>query len=278
MFFLFFFFAVFLQDPVVRVEAILVDCKDAVSVSLATDGSLYLSDRGVNSIIQYSLGRTRSFGETGWGNDSFDNPSDICASFFLDIYVTDKNNNRIQRFDKNMVFIETIAKNSGYNIDSFRPQACAITYQGEIIILESESQRIVKLNPKNKESVEFTSYNKGPGAFRDLKDISISPDNNVIVLDRDRILIFDLFGNFARTISLEPGNNWKTIFSDHSRLFAVSSQKIVAFNFDGGLLFEITSSSIPGFPTDDFRDICASDSSLFILTAKELLHCSLLLN
>ncbi len=46
----------------------------------------------------------KSIGGYGWSNSTFDEPVDIYATD-LRVYVTDKNNNRVQVFDKDLNFL-----------------------------------------------------------------------------------------------------------------------------------------------------------------------------
>jgi len=78
---------------------------NAVSFSINPVGSIYITDADKNEIIKLdTLGNELNrIGGYGWNPAAFDFPADIFAQT-LKVYVADKNNNRIQVFDKDLNF------------------------------------------------------------------------------------------------------------------------------------------------------------------------------
>ena len=80
----------------------------ASSLSINSSGNLYVADTGTNEIIELdTLGNIlKTIGGFGRKELSFDLPDDVFANT-LNVYVADKNNDRIQIFDKDLNFLSS---------------------------------------------------------------------------------------------------------------------------------------------------------------------------
>ena len=80
---------------------------NASSFYITANGLIYISDFGKDEIVMIdSLGKNlKSFGGYGWDENSFDDPSDVFADP-LTIYISDKNNHSIKRFDKTLNYLD----------------------------------------------------------------------------------------------------------------------------------------------------------------------------
>lgn len=109
---------------------------------------IYISDFGKDEIIMIdTLGNNlKSFGGYGWDENSFDDPSDIFADP-LTIYVSDKNNHSIKRFDKTLNYLSALYKESDNSEAQFGyPVSCATSNQGDLYFIDSENKRIMKFD------------------------------------------------------------------------------------------------------------------------------------
>ena len=79
------------------------DFSNTASFYINSAGNIYITDSGNNQVFKYdTLGNLlKETGGYGWKEDTFDDPVDIYATP-LNIYVCDKNNHRIQRYDKDL--------------------------------------------------------------------------------------------------------------------------------------------------------------------------------
>ena len=131
--------------------------KSAASLTKDQMGNLYISDIGSNKIYKIdTLGNLlKSFGGYGWDENGFDQPVDIHSNS-LKIYVSDKNNNSVKIFDKDLNYISSInGENQQAELANFRFPVCTrVSSQGDIYILDSEEGKILKFDFTNK----FISY------------------------------------------------------------------------------------------------------------------------
>ena len=80
--------------------------ENASSFYINSAGIVYVTDNTTDEVYQVdTLGNELAFiGGYGWETYTFDDPVDVFADP-LQVIVTDKNNHRIKRFDKNLNFI-----------------------------------------------------------------------------------------------------------------------------------------------------------------------------
>ena len=124
---------------------------NAVSISAASDGNLFVLDEADNQLMEFTPkgSLVKNVGGRGWGDLEFDSPTDVSTNFALDVYVADYNNRRVQRFDRKMNLVQSI---SADNImpalsGTFYPRATAMSTQGELFVVESDGRRIRKIQP-----------------------------------------------------------------------------------------------------------------------------------
>jgi len=184
--------------------------RSANSLSVNPAGYIYVADAGSNEIIKLdTLGKViKSIGGYGWTESSFDDPSDVYAST-LNVFVSDKNNNRVQLFDKDLNFLSQFStQNSNDEKITFRyPTSSVVSTQGDLFILDSDNNRILKFNSRGDFQAAIGSYDAGTFSLMNPKQFTIANDQ-LLVLDSQFLFIFDLYGNGVRKIKLpfEPIN------------------------------------------------------------------------
>jgi DNA-binding beta-propeller fold protein YncE len=174
------------------------DFNNASSFYINPAGYIFVTDIDTDEIyVLDTLGNLiHSIGGYGWSNSSFDTPVDIYADA-LKIFVADKNNHRIQRFDKNLNFIfEVSTRESEIEEERFGyPLSAIISNLGDIFILDSENSRIIKFDLFGNFIQNFGGYDYGSYSMKRPKQLAVSMQNNVFVIDENQIFIFDAYGN-----------------------------------------------------------------------------------
>lgn len=247
------------------------------AVFKSTSDLVYVIEQSRNSLeIFHSNNHViRSVGGHGVGNYEFDAPTDVSSSFLLDVYVTDFNNRRIQRFDKNLNYIQTYdeATLSG-EIGRFQPRACALSSQGDLFVIETDGNRILKLDTRGRFVREFGTYKDGAGMVTEPKDIAVSAGDEIFVLDNSKIIAYDRFGNYLRTISL-PAAEWKNIQVSDQTLLATASDQLFLRSLVDEEQTTLPRSSIAGISSNEqFVDAVFMKDKLILLTTTTLYYCS----
>ncbi|MFA5833702.1 MAG: NHL repeat-containing protein [Bacteroidota bacterium] len=250
----------------------------ATSISAAPDGKVFVIDQSSNSLYVISQQNSilKTLGGLGWGNDAFDFPTDISSSFLLDILVVDANNRRVQRYDKNFNYIQTYDENIlPQSSGRFQPIATATSNQGDLYILDNDGRRVITVNSRGQFEREFGTFADSKGRLIDPRDITVTAENEVIVLDGKTVIIFDRFGNYVRSIKLSSKESWKTINVSGRELIISSSSRIELINLDMNTSITIKHQSLIGSKVEEpFSDALIQGSILIILTQTTLYRCS----
>ncbi len=180
-----------------NLTALYGDFDSATSFS-SYEGGFYVADKGNNTIVKIdSVGNIKKIiGGYGWDESSFDDPSDIFSTT-LKVLVADKNNNRVQVFDRYLNFLFSIKFR-----DVFYPTGCAISPQGDFFILDSDNLSILKYDMTGNFVDNIGEISSGDFTLQKPTAIAVSKENNLYVADSNRILIFDLFGSGKSIIKL----------------------------------------------------------------------------
>ncbi|MGA7160758.1 MAG: NHL repeat-containing protein [Bacteroidota bacterium] len=248
---------------------------NGVSISAASDGNLFVLDEGNNQLLEFTPkgSLVKSIGGRGWGDLEFDSPTDVSVNFALDVYVADYNNRRIQRFDRRMNLVQSINADNILPALSgvFYPRAMAMSSQGELFVVESDGRRILKFNPSQELEREFGEFNAGAGALVNPRDIAVTPDDKVIVLDEHRIVEFDTYANYLSSFQLDSLVVPLSISVAVNGLLVVDTNRVVLYSLDGVKKLGVARQMIIGNePIGEFRDAVAIGSRLYILTSHTL--------
>ncbi len=243
----------------------------ASSFSMNAAGYFYVADVGINEIMKIdTLGKViKTIGGYGWTESSFDNPSDVFANT-LNVYVCDKNNNRIQLFDKDLNFLSQF---STQNLDDERskfryPTGSAVSTQGDLYILDSDNIRIVKYNARREFQSNIGGYDAGSFSLTAPKHFVLT-NTNLLVLDSQYLVIFDQFGNGIKKIKLPfvPDN----INSAFRKICINSKSQIVLIdeaNFDSANFIPV---NFLQTVEEEIIDAVFFNSKLYLLTENTIL-------
>jgi tripartite motif-containing protein 71 len=247
-----------------------------VSIAINPSGCFYVTDQQSHQLFEINENpfSIKKIGGQGWGNTEFDSPSDVTSSFLLDIFVVDKYNYRIQKYDKSLNFIQSFNETSIADLHGkFQPLACAVSSQGDLFVIDADANRVLKINRRNRIEKEFGSYSDGYGAIVDPKDITVGSNNIVSVLDKTGIKMYDVYGNFLRKIPTTGNEQWKTIQSYDESVIATSAHSIYRYSIEGDIIAKIPASAIIGFNNkEEFQDVLFTPASIYILTSTTLYH------
>lgn len=245
--------------------------KDASSFDISANGLIYITDKGNEQIISLdTLGNTlKTAGGFGWSEGLFDEPADVFANP-LSIYIADKNNHRIQRFDRNLNFISAFSTRERENNEAKFGYPCgfALSNQGDWYILDTENNRIVKFDLFGNYIQNFGGYDAGDYRLSRPNSLALSPGNSVYVSDDSGIVIFDSFGNGIGRIGFsEQIISVRVIFDD---LVFNTRQKIYHSSLRTGndTIYEI---DLSDFELPEMVSAFIYISRLYILTPKEIL-------
>ena len=246
--------------------------QNASSFHINSAGFIYITDSGNDKIFKYdTLGTLiKETGGHGWTEETFDDPVDIFATT-LNVYVTDKNNHRIQNFDKDLNFISELSTREGENSEEQfgYPLACEVSTMGDLFILDSENKRIIKSDLFGNFLQNFGGLDAGNFTLNNPTKLAVSNSINTFVLDNSDIIVFDNYGNGLAIIETELDLVGLEI--NFSFLTTNSDGEVYYANLDNEN-FELKKINLTAL---DYKPLFVSailqKNRLYILTEKEIL-------
>jgi hypothetical protein len=195
--------------------------KNAAAFTVNSAGVIYVSDAATDEIFKMdTLGNIlKDVGGYGWDEGNFDKPADIFANP-LSVYICDKNNHRVQRFDKDLNFISLLytRENDDQEERFGYPLSAVTSNQGDLFILDSENKRILKFDLFGNFVMNFGGFDAGIYALSNPKKMIVSSANVLYVLDGQRIIEFDQYGNGLNIIQTDADYKSITLIFDNMLL------------------------------------------------------------
>ncbi len=200
-----------------------------VDFTVTSQEIIYAIEGASSEIVKISpdgevLKQTGGF---GWDAGVFDSPVAIFSNI-LSVFVTDKNNHRIQQFDKDLNYAGSLQTQPSGQI-SFPeiryPVDCLVSPQGDYFILDSENKRILKFDPFGNFLMEFGGMNWGQYTLQTpLRLLTLNSDG-IGVLEKTRLLFFSSFG--TGTAMLPLPENVSSASLDNSAIYCSSGNNIL---------------------------------------------------
>lgn len=228
--------------------------KKASSFHLNSAGFLFITDSGNDKLFKYDTLGTyiEETGGYGWKEAAFDDPADVFATP-LNIYVSDKNNHRIQRFDKDLNFISQLSTRETENRDEQfgYPLAAATSSLGDLFILDSENKRVIKFDLFGNFIQNFGGMDAGNYYLNNPSHLAVSSSAKIFIIDGSDIIVFDNYGNgLARIktglelIALKINFNFLTVNTKEAIYFAdmniaefeLKKINLAAFDYNPGFV------------------------------------------
>jgi tripartite motif-containing protein 71 len=146
-----------------------------------------------------------AFGSNGSGDGQLKSPSDVAVDAAGNVYVADRLNNRVQKFDASGKFLSKFGALGSGNGQLNQPAALAIDSAGNIWVAEKGNSRIQKFNSKGEYLAKFGSKGSGNGQFASggPEGVAVDSKGNVWVSDtyNGRLQKFNSAGEFLKAVS-----------------------------------------------------------------------------
>jgi hypothetical protein len=177
-----------------------------LALDIDPDGNLYIADTGNNRILKCNQRGEllREAGGFGFDKEQFDRPVDVWAGNGLEVFVVDYNNQRLERYDKDLNYI------SSYYSDELQdeslqfgyPAAVGFSDQGELFLADHEFKRVLRIDSFGKPKSNFGDYNWGEGRLLRPAKILVTSRREIFVSDStaEAVVEFDYYGNFVRRL------------------------------------------------------------------------------
>lgn len=176
-------------------------------------GEVYICDTGNNRIKRYSdifsVAYEGLFGSSGGANGQLYQPTGVChSSDNGQIYVADRLNHRIQRFDLSGIYLGQWGGFGSATGQFNQPSGVAVHPRtGQVYVSEEEGDRVQRFSATGTFQVAWGSTGSDTGQFNLPRGIAVDQDGLVYVADafNDRIQVFDSVGRFLYQFGTDGG-------------------------------------------------------------------------
>lgn len=239
-----------------------------VSFSVSKFDRIYTIDVENNEI--YLRDRTgkviKTAGGYGWEEGLFDEPTDISTGDDLNYYITDYNNQRIQRFDKQLNYIGMFEGNSAGN--EFYPLAVGISRFKKLFILDDEKEKILCFNSSRELVNEFGGVEQEEYNIENPVDMEIDKEGNVVVLEKNRILNFDRMGTGRSRYNLDDSITAQSVtkIQDNYIVTTKEDDKIYIYNSRNNIFQSVLIEEIKN--EEEISETTLDNRYFYILTTR----------
>ncbi|MAT38023.1 MAG: hypothetical protein CL946_00285 [Ectothiorhodospiraceae bacterium] len=248
----------------------------ASSIDVDPFDHIYVTDRDASMVYKYDMkgNKLAEIGGPGWGNTEFDQPSGIDASLGVAVYVADYGNNRIQRFDKELNFLGSFEGDipSAVSAQFAYPVDVVVSPLGDLFILDEENRRGLYTSGFANVEFIFGGIDAGAGALTSPVAIDIGSENQVFVLEPNRIIEFDVFGEYQKIFAEGKLSLGQGIRAIGKSIFVVTPVELYLYTVSGELRStwkkeNFVFASDPG----EFRDIAVHKDRLLLLCERSII-------
>lgn len=148
------------------------------------------------------------FGSAGSGDGQFSNPYGIAMDSQDNLYVADRLNHRVQKFDSNGNFLLKFGSSGSGDGQLSSPRGIAVDASGNIYIADTSNHRVQKFDATGTYVTKWGTNGTGDGQFSFPNDIAIDSSGNVFTTELGaRVQKFSSSGTFiSRFGSAGSGN------------------------------------------------------------------------
>ncbi|MCP5062123.1 MAG: hypothetical protein GY936_06630 [Ignavibacteriae bacterium] len=256
-------------------QKVLGEFKNASSFDIDLNGNFYVADKTENSIYKLdSLGQPlTSIGGYGWDESLFDEPVSVFTNT-LSVYIADKNNDRVQRFDKDLNFLSQYlgTSESSDEIEFAYPTCVAIANIGDLYILDSDNGRILKYDLSGEYILEIGGNDAGDFAITNPKSFALDNFGQLYILDETNVKVFDQYG--SSLLKFKSIIDATSICISENRLLFANETKVTVLDLENRKII-LESDQLPNL-NEYIVEAKLLKNILFILTPTRILTYSII--
>jgi len=172
-------------------------------VVLGDNTPVYLEPEEVEAISPSPPDYISSFGTNGSGNGQLNRPADAAVDAQGNVWVADRQNNRIQKFSPSGEYLSQFGSQGSANGQLSGPRGIATDAQGNVWVADGGNRRVQKFSSNGEFLLKFGSQGTGNGQFSSYgpKGIAIDAQGNAWVSDySNRVQKFNAAGEFVKIV------------------------------------------------------------------------------
>lgn len=211
---------------VTQVRCIGIACNERLELSYSSgvavdpEGNMWVSDSSNNRVMKYDeqgnqlsyIGAepdSYGYSSYGSGNGELYEPRGMVADSYGNVFVVDRSNYRVQKFDPNGNYISQFGSyGDGNGQFSYLDQGIATDSYGNVYVADTYNNRVQKFDPSGNYVSQFGSYGTGDGEFIQPSDLAIDSYGAVFVTDtyNNRVVKFSSSGTYQSQFGTSGSN------------------------------------------------------------------------
>jgi len=143
-----------------------------------------------------------AFGSFGSATGKFSHPSGIAVDAKGNVWVVDRTNSRLEKFDSTGKFLTSFGSSGTGNGQFTRPTDVAIDSSGNLWVADTGNNRVQEISETGKYLTQFGTLGTTTGQFKEPEGIDIDSSGNIWVADtyNGRIQEFSSKAKFIRVV------------------------------------------------------------------------------
>ncbi|MFD2562552.1 Ig-like domain-containing protein [Aquimarina rubra] len=211
-----------------------------------------------------------SFGSEGTNNGQFLFNEHVNIDDSDNIYITDTNGNKIEKFDSNGTFIERFQ-----SINS--PRGIEFLSEGKVVLTKSSENKVSIIDQNNNILNEWGEQGNASGQFFYFRQITSDPQENIYIVDHNnhRVQKFDNQGSFLSEWGQNGMNDGEFI---NPWGIAILNDRVIVSDQNGVQIFDLQGSfinkiTIPN--VNNIYDIAVDGDNVFLACENVILKTSI---
>jgi tripartite motif-containing protein 71 len=178
------------------------------AVAIGPDGVVYRSDPQSNVIVMYdpsSGEQIGTLGEPGSEDGQFNEPFGMTFDSDGNLYVVDRRNWRVQKFDATGEFVMSFGSRGDKNGEFINPRDVTVDAEGNIYVTDQVTYLVQKFSPEGEFLTRFGQSHAGETLWL-VRGITIDDSGHIYITDglHNRVQVFDAAGTYLLEFGL-PG-------------------------------------------------------------------------
>lgn len=253
----------------VTLTTILSDLHDSQSIDATTDGRLFIIETGKHRLLitDFNGLKQDSLGNQGYGNYQLNNPTNVDATNGLRVYIADKNNKRVQIYDRRLQYLTTIGGRSVSGEQAqVEPAFLAVSPLRDLFIFDADRKELISFDPNGAQLNRVLLRDLD---IRSLDALEVT-SSYLFIMDKTSGLIHRLDHNL-RYISFIGGfKQLRTLTYHQENLWVIDDNRILKLNEQGRAETEFL------FPEPlDIQDITIAGNHLFVLLSSSVIRATM---
>ena len=215
------------QQTISASEQSTLDWRSPSALDVGPRGDLYVADVGTHQIYHLDgQGRLVSVrGGYGWDLGAYREPVAVDASSGLDVFVADRENQRVQRLDKDLHTLSVLLATEAWPeaLRFRRPLDVAFSGLGELFILDEDNRNVLRVDGRGEPLLTLGGLDAGEGRLERPRNLLWLKGGRVAVSDggRKAVLLFTEEGDFLLSMGQDTLQSPSALATVENRLLLV---------------------------------------------------------